>query len=137
MKKHLFFVVFLVSFLMFSGEAKAQQTLREPVSSSQKSDDGALIAYPNPTRDFIIVKAKNPSLKVVNVTFYSIIGTQVSETNVNSNSAEIRLDRLKPGKYLMRYTSVSYTHIDVYKRQSKTFDDGFVIVQPTVLCSGF
>ena len=59
---------------------------------------------PNPTRDFIIVKAKNPSLKVVNVTFYSIIGTQVSETNVNSNSAEIRLDRLKPGKYLMRYT---------------------------------
>ena len=105
MKKHLFFVVFLVSFLMFSGEAKAQQTLREPISSSsQKSDDGALIAYPNPTRDFIIVKAKNPSLKGVNVTFYSIIGTQVSETNVNSNSAEIRLDRLKPGKYLMRYT---------------------------------
>lgn len=104
MKKHLFFVVFLVSFLMFSGEAKAQTTLREPVSSSQKSDDGALVAYPNPTRDFIIVKAKNPSLKVVNVTFYSIIGTQVSETNVNSNTAEIRLDRLKPGKYLMRYT---------------------------------
>lgn len=89
---------------MFSGEAKAQQTLREPFSSSQKSDDGALVAYPNPTRDYIIVKAKNPSLKVVNVTFYSIIGTRVSETNVNSNSAEIRLDKLKPGKYLMRYT---------------------------------
>ena len=103
MKKFLFFAVFTVSFLMFSGEAKAQSTLREPISASQKSDDGALVAYPNPTRDFIVVKAKNPSLKVVSVTFYSIIGTQVSETIVNNNSAEIRLDRLKPGKYLMKY----------------------------------
>lgn len=104
MKKTLFFVVFFVSFLVFSGEVKAQQTLREPISALQKSDDGALVAYPNPTRDFIIVKAKNPMLKVKSVTFYSIIGTQVSETLVNMNTAEIRLDKLKPGKYLMKYT---------------------------------
>ncbi len=104
MKKFLFFVTFSVSFLMFSGEAKAQETLREPLSASQKSDDGALVAYPNPTRDFIIVKAKNPSLKVKSVTFYSIIGTQVLEVSANANSAEVRLDKLKPGKYLMKYT---------------------------------
>lgn len=104
MKKFLFFVTFSISFLMFSSEIKAQQTLREPLSTSQKSDDGALVAYPNPTRDFIIVKAKNPMLKVKSVTFYSIIGTQVSETMVNMNTAEIRLDKLKPGKYLMKYT---------------------------------
>ncbi len=36
-------------------------------------------------------------LKVKSVTFYSIIGTQVSETMVNMNTAEIRLDKLKPG----------------------------------------
>jgi len=83
---------------MFSGEAKAQETLREPLSASQKSDDGALVAYPNPTRDFIIVKAKNPSLKVKSVTFYSIIGTQVLDISANSNTAELRLDRL------MKYT---------------------------------
>ena len=104
MKKFLFFVTFSVSFLMFSCEAKAQETLREPLSASQKSDDGALVAYPNPTRDFIIVKAKNPSLKVKSVTFYSIIGTQVLDISANSNTAELRLDRLKPGKYLMKYT---------------------------------
>lgn len=104
MKKLLFFVTFSVSFFMFSGEAKAQETLREPLSASQKSDDGALVAYPNPTRDFIIVKAKNPSLKVKSVTFYSIIGTQVLDISANSNTAELRLDRLKPGKYLMKYT---------------------------------
>ena len=104
MKKLLFFVTFSVSFLMFSGEAKAQETLRESLSASQKSDDGALVAYPNPTRDFIIVKAKNPSLKVKSVTFYSIIGTQVLDISANSNTAELRLDRLKPGKYLMKYT---------------------------------
>ncbi|WP_188618093.1 T9SS type A sorting domain-containing protein [Cloacibacterium rupense] len=104
MKKFLFFVTFSVSFLMFSGEAKAQETLKEPLSASQKSDDGALVAYPNPTRDFIIVKAKNPSLKVKSIAFYSIIGTQVLEVSANANSAEVRLDKLKPGKYLMRYT---------------------------------
>lgn len=103
MKKFLFFITFSVSFLMFSGEAKAQETLKEPQSTSQKSDDGALVAYPNPTRDFIIVKAKNPSLKVKSVTFYSIIGTQVLDIFTNSNTAEIRLDKLKPGKYLMKY----------------------------------
>ena len=48
---------------MFSGEAKAQQTLREPLLTSQKSDDGVLVAYPNPTRDFIIVKAKTQCLR--------------------------------------------------------------------------
>lgn len=57
MKRTLYFILFSVGLLMFSGEAKAQQTLREPLSDSQKSDDGVLVAYPNPTRDFIIVKA--------------------------------------------------------------------------------
>ena len=88
---------------MFSGSAKAQQNTREPFTASQKSDDGALVAYPNPARDFIIIKAKNPSLKVKQVTFYSILGTQISENTVDGNSAEIRLDKLSPGKYLMRY----------------------------------
>lgn len=88
---------------LWSGEVKAQQTGREPFASSQKSDDGVLVAYPNPTRDFIMIRSKNPSLKVKWVTFYSIIGTQVMEILVDSNTAEIRLDKLKPGKYLMRY----------------------------------
>ncbi len=104
MKKPLFLVFFTISFLMFSGEAKAQQTFREPLSSSQITDDGALVAYPNPSRDFIIVKAKNSSLKVTSVTFYSIIGTQALEVFANANSVEIRLDKLKPGKYLIKYT---------------------------------
>lgn len=103
MKKFLFLIIYTIGFLMFSGEAKAQEALKEPFSASQKSDDGALVAYPNPAKDFIIIKAKNPSLKVKQVTFYSIIGTQISETFADSNTAEIRLDRLKPGKYLMRY----------------------------------
>ncbi len=88
---------------MFSGSANAQQSMREPFIASQKSDDGALVAYPNPARDFIIIKAKNPSLKVKQVTLYSILGTQISENIVDSNTAEIRLDKLAPGKYLMRY----------------------------------
>lgn len=103
MKKNLFFTLLTAVFLMFAGEAKAQQTLREPLTAAQKSDDGALVAYPNPAKDFLIIKAKNPALKVKQVTFYSILGTQISEKATDGNSVEIRLDRLTPGKYLMRY----------------------------------
>lgn len=62
-----------------------------------------LTAYPNPAKDFLMVKAKDTSLKIKNVSFYSILGTQVASYNINSNSAEINIQKLKPGKYLIRY----------------------------------
>lgn len=62
------------------------------------------MAFPNPAKDFIIVKSKDSDLKVKSVTFYSILGMQVAEYIVNMNSGEIRLDKLRPGKYLMKYT---------------------------------
>ncbi|MGC4128024.1 MAG: T9SS type A sorting domain-containing protein [Bergeyella sp.] len=102
MKRILFFILFTGFMSVFS--SLNAQTLREPASSSQKSDDGVIVAYPNPAKDFIIVKSKDASLKIKSVAFYTILGMQVSEMNVNMNSAEIKLDRLKPGKYLMRYT---------------------------------
>ena len=74
------------------------------MTASQKSDDGVLVTYPNPAKDFIIVKSKDSDLKIKSVTFYSILGMQVAEYAVNMYSGEIRLDKLKPGKYLMRYT---------------------------------
>lgn len=103
--KKIFFIATLIGGLAISGNLKAQQTtFREPSQTSQKADDGVLVAYPNPARDFIVVKAKDTSLKVKQVTFYSILGMQVAEFYVNSNSGEINIDRLKPGKYLMKYT---------------------------------
>ena len=62
------------------------------------------MAYPNPARDFIIVKSKDSSLKIKSVAFYSILGIEIAQYAVNMNSGEIRLDKLRPGKYLMKYT---------------------------------
>lgn len=104
MKKFLFSLIFIGSLTVFSEKVSAQTSLREPVSASQKTDDGVLVAYPNPARDFIIVKSKDSFQKIKSVTFYSILGVQVLNVNVNMNSGEINLDRLRPGKYLMRYT---------------------------------
>jgi len=102
-KKLLFFIMLIGSLTAFS-EVSAQSVNREPFAASQKSDDGVIVAYPNPARDFIVVKSKDSSVKLESVTFYSILGVQVAEYAVNMNSGEIRLDRLRPGKYLMRYT---------------------------------
>lgn len=102
MKRILLFIFFVGLFSGFSS-LKAQN-VREIANTSQKSDDGVLVVYPNPAKDFVIVKSKDASLKIKSVAFYSILGVQVSEVNVNMNSGEIRLDKLRPGKYLMKYT---------------------------------
>lgn len=104
MKKLLFSLIFIGSLTVFSEKVSAQSVYREPMTASQKSDDGILVVYPNPAKDFIIVKSKDSDLKIKSVTFYSILGMQVAEYAVNMYSGEIRLDKLKPGKYLMRYT---------------------------------
>ncbi len=100
MKKILFFIIFTVVSVGFSGEMKAQTSR---TIAGQKTDDGVLVAFPNPTKDVLILKSKDNSAKIKLVTFFSILGVQVAEYSVNSNNAELRLDKLRPGKYLMRY----------------------------------
>ncbi len=104
MKKLLFSVTFLGTLAFSLHQISAQSTARDSFSIAKKTDDGVLVAYPNPARDFIIVKSKNVSLKIKSVTFYSILGIEVAQFAVNMNSGEIRLDKLRAGKYLMKYT---------------------------------
>ncbi|MGZ5193261.1 MAG: T9SS type A sorting domain-containing protein [Kaistella sp.] len=103
MKKLLFSIIFIGSLTVFSEKISAQTVQRAPMTASQKADDAVIVAYPNPAKDFIIVKSTDTALKIKSVTFYSILGMQVADFAVNMNSGEIRLDRLRPGKYLMRY----------------------------------
>lgn len=81
----------------------AQSSYREPVSASQKSDDGVLVAFPNPAQDFLVVKSKDSSVKIKSIAVYSILGMQVASYTVNANTKEINVEKLKPGKYLLRY----------------------------------
>lgn len=104
MKKLLLSFLFIGSLTLLSENISAQSFAREPAATSQKSDDGVLVAYPNPARDLIVVKSKDSSLKIKSVTFYSILGIEVAQYSINMNSGEIRLDKLRPGKYLMKYT---------------------------------
>ncbi len=100
MKKTLFSLLFVG---LFAVSASAQSSFREPVQASQKADDGVLVAYPNPTKDVLVLKSKDAGLRIKSVAFYSILGVQVAEYQINSGASEIRLDKLKPGKYLLRY----------------------------------
>ena len=103
MKKLLFSLIFIGTLAIFPEQVSAQSVDRVLMVANQKSDDGVMVAYPNTARDFIMVKSKDSSLKIKSVTFYSILGMQVAEYQINKNSEEIRLDKLRPGKYLMRY----------------------------------
>ena len=73
MKKLLF--LFFFSIIGF-GQMEAQSF--QTGKSSQTANDKELIAYPNPAKDFLYLKTSDPNVK-------------------------IKVDRLKQGKYLMRY----------------------------------
>lgn len=102
MKKYLFLILFL-GFTSSVSNWNAQ-SIKEPSFGQQKADDGGLTVYPNPTKDVLFLKTKDQSLRVKSVTFYSILGMPVAMYNVNMNAAEINVEKLRPGKYLMKYT---------------------------------
>ena len=98
MRKFLF--LFFFSFIgLGQMEAQSFQTGK----SSQTANDKELIAYPNPAKDFLYLKTSDPNVKIKSATFYSILGNVVADVQINANYSEIRVDRLKQGKYLMRY----------------------------------
>ena len=101
MKKFLFLIIFAVMSVGFSGKVNAQINRS---GNGQRTDDGILIAYPNPTKDILVLRSKDNALKIKSVTFFSILGAPVAEYFINNTSVELRLDKLRPGKYLMRYT---------------------------------
>lgn len=80
------------------------QTIRSQVAS-QGTPEKDLVIFPNPARENINLKVTNPNVKLKSVTIYALIGMQVAEfTNLNQNSVDLRIDRLKPGKYFVKYT---------------------------------
>lgn len=91
MKKLLYSFIFLI-FLHFGHLSFAQPFNNEPV-----------LAYPNPAKEFLYVKTADPNLKIKSVSFYSILGNKVADISINASYSEIRVDKLKSGKYLMKY----------------------------------
>ena len=98
MRKFLFLFFFSIIGL-WQMESQSFQTGK----SSQTANDKELIAYPNPAKDFLYLKTSDPNVKIKSATFYSILGNVVADVQINANYSEIRVDRLKQGKYLMRY----------------------------------
>lgn len=68
-----------------------------------QSNQEDLVAYPNPTRSDLMIKVGQPGVKIRNISFYDILGTQVASYLVNASAVELQLGALRAGKYLMRY----------------------------------
>ena len=98
MRKLLFLFFFSIIGL---GQMEAQRF--QTGKSSQTANDKELIAYPNPAKDFLYLKTSDPNVKIKSATFYSILGNVVADVQINANYSEIRVDKLKQGRYLMRY----------------------------------
>ncbi len=100
MRKYLFILYFLLIGWGSQSLVKAQ----EVKTDFEKFDtEKVLTAYPNPTKGSIYIKTSDNSVKILSVTFYSILGTKVASYKINANAAELNLEKLRPGKYLMKY----------------------------------
>lgn len=64
-----------------------------------------IIIFPNPARETVNLSMKNTNdLKFTYVGIYSILGNQVAEfTGLNQSMLDLRIDRMKPGRYLLKY----------------------------------
>lgn len=97
MKKLLFSL-----FILYLGQISAQVIQNSPFNQDIGSE--TITAYPNPAKDYLYLKTTNPNIKIKSVTFYSILGNVVADMPINASYSEIKVDKLKSGKYLMRYT---------------------------------
>lgn len=92
--------IFIFALILFSGEMLGQYSQ----VGTYANQEPKISVYPNPAKDFLYIKSANPNIKIKSVTFYSILGSTISEMDINANYSEIRVDKMKSGKYLMRYT---------------------------------
>ena len=86
MKKILLLFIFFAT-LTFSIGMNAQQSAREISIASPKSDDGVLEAYPNPAKDFIILKSKDPNLKI-KINGHICCNTDIKDVKLSSKRAQ-------------------------------------------------
>lgn len=93
----------MMLFLTSSGHISAQ-SIGGDVFQQNTNIDPLVSAYPNPAKDYLYLKTNHPNLKIKNLVFYSILGNVVANMVVNASYSEIKIDKLKTGKYLMHYT---------------------------------
>lgn len=92
----------IFTFILLHGQY-ASQHFGDTPGSSFLANGQLISAYPNPAKDFLYVKTLDPDLKIKDVIFYSVLGNVIADIPINSSYSEIRVDKFKPGKYLMRY----------------------------------
>lgn len=106
MIKQLYFILISFLFLVvgFSQPLNAQLIESQNNDFYKNNEDKIIVAYSNQNKNVLFIKSKDASLKIKNVVFYSILGIQVAEYMINSSSKDINIDKLRSGKYLMKYT---------------------------------
>lgn len=69
----------------------------------QRNEGSVLVAYSGSDGNVLVLKSKDATLKIKSVSIYSVLGTLVAQYSVNSGFQEINIDKLRTGKYFMRY----------------------------------
>ena len=78
------------------------------ITSTDDDDNLSARVFPNPTQDFVTVKADN----IRNVKIFSVLGSLIFEEDVNSD--EVKIDMMKYGKgvYVLQITTETETFAD-------------------------
>ena len=102
MKKFLFFIIFTVVSIGFSGEMKAQSTR---IIGGQRSDDGILVAYPNPTKETLNIHVSSALGLPNRFTISNSLGQIISRKAV-SKQADLTVNTasLSNGVYFITVT---------------------------------
>ena len=77
------------------------QTLRNPALTTVKV---TAVTYPNPTKDFIILKITDNALHNLRYTLFDINGKSIASSSITESSTKIKMKYLSIGAYVLKVT---------------------------------
>jgi hypothetical protein len=64
-----------------------------------------MLVYPNPVTDVLNINISNSSFKNSEVVVYNVSGAEVLKTNMAKSSAQLNIENLSNGVYLVKVTN--------------------------------
>lgn len=90
--------ILIISLLL--GSAAAGDLSAQKVAGREEA---AVAIYPNPTHGDLTIRTSG-TVKIKSLSVFSLLGTPLLSYEYNQPMVEVNLDKLKPGKYFLRYT---------------------------------
>jgi hypothetical protein len=106
-----------------SANGTVAEGVQQPYEISVVTGDGevtgiglAVSAFPNPAKDYLILRAENDNFANLEYHFYDVSGSLIMQKTITANETAIYLVSIEPGVYFLKVSQITPDH-----KELKTF----------------